>query len=71
MSGVAPGAAGYGVVMQQAHDHPAEPDDHRDGRDDLDDLDAETIAEDAIDYFGDAPGPADSPADDTDAPPPG
>jgi hypothetical protein len=36
-----------------------------------DDLDADTVVEDAIEYFSDDPGPADTPASDTDAPPPG
>ena len=39
--------------------------------DEYSEVDPETVAEDAIEYFSDEPGDADSPAADTDAPPPG
>jgi hypothetical protein len=49
---------------------PDDPDeDRRNALDD--DVDTETAFEEAIDYFGTEPGSADTPAADTDAPPPG
>jgi hypothetical protein len=39
--------------------------------DEYSDVDPETVAEDAIEYFSDEPGAADSPAADADTPPPG
>jgi hypothetical protein len=40
-------------------------------REEYSEVDPETVVDDAIDYFSDEPGAADSPAADADAPPPG
>lgn len=47
-----------------------EPND-RDPRDEYADVDPEQVADDAIEFFAEEPGDADSPASDADAPPPG
>lgn len=39
--------------------------------DEYSEVDPETVTDDAIEYFSDDPGAADSPASDADAPPPG
>jgi hypothetical protein len=45
--------------------------DDRDPTDEYEELDPDQITEDALEYFDDPPGEADSPAADADAPPPG
>lgn len=43
----------------------------RDPLEEYEEVDPETITEDAIEYFDEPPGPADSPVSDSDAPAPG
>ena len=49
----------------------AESNDAADAREEYADLDPDTMTEDAIDYFEDAPDEPDTPTADADAPPPG
>jgi hypothetical protein len=64
--------------MTSHEQDPPRRDEHSEDDEDVDakldeyaEVDLETVADDAIDYFSDEPGAADSPAADADAPPPG
>lgn len=48
-----------------------ESDDRDEELDEYSELDSDRITEDALEYFDEPPGDADSPASDADAPPPG